>query len=181
MRLTTYLLMTLVCAWALPALGQEAGGQPRPPSAPDSPALDQPPPEPPPPPPPTPRPEPGIPGGPRPPEPDGVAPPPTPRPSAPRIDPLLRLIAERRPELAERLERLRRESPARFREVVLDALTARLEEALNEVESQPERPLGLPGDGQGGRGGGGRAGPPALRERGPAGPPELRAHVRELE
>ena len=40
-------------------------------------------------------------------------------------DPLLRLIAERRPELAQRLEQLRRRSPERFRAVLLDALTTR--------------------------------------------------------
>ncbi|MFQ5807101.1 MAG: hypothetical protein ACE5I3_11695, partial [Phycisphaerae bacterium] len=47
---------------------------------------------------------------------------------------LLPLIAERRPDLAERLKRLRERSPEEFRRVLVDALAMRLEEALERGE-----------------------------------------------
>ncbi len=56
------------------------------------------------------------------------------------VDPLLRVVAERRPELAERLERLRRRSPERFQDVLVEALMSRLEDALNEAERNPGPP-----------------------------------------
>ena len=174
------LLVLFVSAWMAPAFGQGQGERFQPPTAPDRPAMNQPPPEPPRPPPAEPGP--GMPDGPRPPGVPGVEPPGGPRPPIAPFDPLLRLIAERRPELAERLERLRRESPRRLREVVLDALTSRLEEALNEAERSPERPIGPRGEGREARGGPGeRLGAAAQRERGPAERPEFRQRMRELE
>lgn len=92
-----------------------------------------------------------------------------PLPPAPPAELLLRLLAERRPELAERLGRLRRRSPERFRRVLLEALTDRLEERLNEMERGeplPLEPLGPEGV------------PPAER---PGPPEEHRIRVRDLE
>lgn len=45
-------------------------------------------------------------------------------------EPLIQTLAERRPELARRLERLRRESPERFRDLITDALAVRIEDVL---------------------------------------------------
>ncbi len=145
------------------AQGQTKPGQPPPPTPPAPPSdVEQPPrPESPPPTPPPPRTPPPRRPGPeqpgwddRPPgESEGPGGPPPParaglpegpwRPSPP-LEPLLRLIAERRPELAERLERLRREAPERFQDVLLDALTIRLRDALDEAEAQPRRPIDMP-------------------------------------
>jgi hypothetical protein len=72
---------------------------------------------------------------------------------------LLRAIAQERPELAERLRRLWRESPEKFREVVVRSLAAQLEVALDEAERVPARP------GPAGR-------PPGERPPRPAGPAE---------
>ena len=47
----------------------------------------------------------------------------------------MRVLAERRPELAERLERLRQEDPERFEAVVMDAFVVRMEHALAEAEA----------------------------------------------
>jgi hypothetical protein len=51
----------------------------------------------------------------------------------------MRLLAEHRPELAERLERVRREDPKRFERILMEALAPRIERALDE---EAERPLG---------------------------------------
>jgi hypothetical protein len=51
--------------------------------------------------------------------------------------PLLRYLRERRPELADRLERLRDRDPEGFRRVILDAFMLRLEEALAQEEARP--------------------------------------------
>jgi len=90
--------------------------------------------------------------------------------------PLLRIIAERRPDLAARLEELQRRSPRRFEEVLAEALMARLEGALGEIEGDEPplrdepRPEGATSRPSGPR----RMGPqPGL-------PPELRAEVRKL-
>jgi hypothetical protein len=174
------LLVGCVSAWAATVCGQERGEHVQPPSAPERPVLNQPPPQPAP--MPADEPEPETPDGPRPPGVGEAGLPGGPRPPVAPVDALLRLIAERRPELAKRLERMRRESPRRLREVVLDALTARLEEALNEAENSPERPVGPRGEGRGVRGGPGeRPGGRAIRERGLAERPEFRQRVRELE
>ena len=61
-----------------------------------------------------------------------------PRPHA-QFNALIRLIAERRPELAERLERLRRQEPERFRDVLAEALIIRLEHILGDERRGPER------------------------------------------
>ncbi len=60
-------------------------------------------------------------------------------PGEPPVAPLLRMIAERRPELAERLGRLYHESPERFHDVLLDALMLRLEATLDKAEAEHER------------------------------------------
>jgi hypothetical protein len=90
--------------------------------------------------------------------------------------PLLRIIAERRPDLAARLEELQRRSPQRFEEVLADALMFRLEDTLGDAEPG-EAP---PADER-------RGGAPASRPAGPRGPgpqasltPELRAELRRL-
>jgi len=100
---------------------------------------------------------------------------------------LLRLIGEQRPELAQRLERLRRESPDLFREVLLQALSARLEDALNAVGATPgvpgaeSQPGGPPRD-RHGADFGGPGGPPPGGGRGPGElSPELRGRLHELE
>jgi len=83
-------------------------------------------------------------------------PPPTPpgagpwgagRPGGPRyplraglMERLLPLVAERHPELAEKLRRLRQRSPEEFRRVLADALAMRLEEALERGERRPFGP-----------------------------------------
>ncbi|HPM23425.1 MAG TPA: hypothetical protein PLP66_05935, partial [Phycisphaerae bacterium] len=110
-----------------------------------------------------------------------------PRPPGPPFDPLLRLIGEQRPELAQRLERLRRESPDLFREVLLQALSARLEDALNAVGATPgvpgaeSQPGGPPRD-RHGADFGGPGGPPPGGGRGPGElSPELRGRLHELE
>lgn len=128
----------------------------------DAAAQDQPPPQPPPPqvrpdqpagPPPAQRPE-------RPPQASGPQPE---RPPLPNVEPgarepdlpgpaqaLLRMVRAHRPELAERLARLARQSPDRFHEVLVEALISRLESALDETEAEP--------------------GPPGRPERGPRSP-----------
>ena len=81
----------------------------------------------------------------------GFGGPPGPQPQA-RFDALIRLIAERRPDLAERLERLRRQEPERFRDVLAEALIIRLEHILGDERRGPERRPGgfpLPGSGPG--------------------------------
>lgn len=68
----------------------------------------------------------------------------------PLMDWLLPAIAERRPELARKLARLRRESPERFRRLLADALITRLEQAAEREErrpfppGEPRRPPGEP-------------------------------------
>jgi chromosome segregation ATPase len=47
----------------------------------------------------------------------------------------MRVVAERRPDLAERLERLRRRDPERFERVLMDAFMIRMERALAEAEA----------------------------------------------
>ncbi len=67
-----------------------------------------------------------------------------PRPQA-QFNALIRLIAERRPDLAERLERLRRQEPERFRDVLAEALIIRVEHILGDERPGPERrPGGFP-------------------------------------
>jgi hypothetical protein len=62
-------------------------------------------------------------------------------PPLPPFAPLMRIIAERRPELAERLERLRRRDPHRLEQVLMDALMMRIEQTLDEAEANSaERP-----------------------------------------
>ncbi len=106
-----------------------------------------------------------------------------PGPGRPRFpDPLLRLLGERRPELAERLERLRQRSPQKFREVIFEAFVSRLDEFLDAAEEGGGPEAGAadfpPREGprrfEPGRGGGPRRGP-----EGP--PPEDRARIEELE
>lgn len=144
-----------------PPRGEPGQMQPPPPPGPEGPRSPAPPPSP----------------G----EPDRPLPPPGPgRPPFP--DPLLRLLGERRPELAERLERLRQRSPEKFREVIFEAFVSRLEEYLTAAESgagnEPEGP-GRPPGAAGPRFGPGRE---AGLRRGPEGPPpEDRARVEELE
>jgi hypothetical protein len=161
MRLSTVVLLgffLLSLSLVSCAQGQIQPGQTPPPTPPAPPSgVEQPPrPELPPPTPPPPR-RPGSeqpgwddrpsggpegPGGPTPPGRGGL-PEGSWRPGPP-LEPLMRLIAERRPELAERLERLRREAPERFQDVLLDALTIRLRDALDEAEAQPRRPIDMP-------------------------------------
>ncbi len=134
MRLSlAFLTIVLLILLATPSMAQERGERMGPPQAP-------------PPPPPG---EPGEPGRGRPPRLFGPPPghlfgrppgPPRGFPPGPPLDPLIRMIAERRPELAERLERLRRRSPEQFRDVMLKALMFRLEDALNEAEEHPAEP-----------------------------------------
>jgi DNA repair exonuclease SbcCD ATPase subunit len=60
-----------------------------------------------------------------------------------RWDPLLHLLSERRPGLAERLTRLRERDPERFEDIIADAVGKRIERALDEQEGEPadqERP-----------------------------------------
>ena len=58
-------------------------------------------------------------------------------PMPPPPFPMLRIIAERRPELAARLENLMRNSPEKFEEVLAKALMFQLESALNDVDDEP--------------------------------------------
>ncbi len=125
-------------------------------------------------------------------------------PGPPPDEVLLRLIAERRPELTDRLEQVRRRSPERFRGALVDALLPHLDETLDNLEKLPESPggpehagkppmppgaperPGLPprpgmGAGPGGPPGMG-PGPGGLPGMGPGGPsPEVREHLRGLE
>jgi chaperonin cofactor prefoldin len=96
----------------------------------------------------------------------GMAPPGEP---GQRWDPLLRLLAERRPRLAERLVRLRERDPERFEDVIANAVGKRLERALDEEQARPgqERPRRP------------RPPRPERAERGHA--PEMEGHVRELQ
>jgi len=96
------------------------------------------------------------------------------RPDAPPLQPLLRMIHQHRPELAERLERLRKESPERFREVVLDAMIFRLEAALDEGEHPGGPPPGHPGPGREGQ----RMGP---GQRRPHPAEQMHIRIREME
>lgn len=103
-------------------------------------------------------------GGPRRPGPPGLenGPPPG-RP--PLGHPLIRMIALRNPELAGRLERLRRESPEKFERVLAEALVRRLEETLDAEGVPAGEPL-PPEEFDGPRG----HGPPGRRHAGPGGP-----------
>jgi hypothetical protein len=105
----------------------------------------------------------------------------------PPLEPLLRMIAEHRPELARRLEELRARSPQQFREVLFQAVMSRLEVVLDEAErhpAPPERPEGGPGrpgmmepPGPGGMG----PGPGFAPGGAPGGPrPEPPPRMREL-
>lgn len=60
-------------------------------------------------------------------------------PPPPYGDAFLRIIRERRPELANRLDQLCRKSPGRFQEIVADALLFRLEERLDELDRSEQR------------------------------------------
>lgn len=160
-RIAGVALAVVLLGAATSGWGQE-GPPGRPPAPPEvgAPGVAPPPPAA-----PAPRPQPPRPPGP------GMHPPALPPhpPGAP-ADVLLRLIAERRPELAERLEHLRRRSPEHFRRVLVDALTRRLEEALNEAERNV--PPGPPE----------RFGPDDPLPPEPPGPrAEHRARLRELE
>ncbi|MBL8878205.1 MAG: hypothetical protein JNG88_03705 [Phycisphaerales bacterium] len=107
--------------------------------------------------------------GPRRPGPPGVDGPPPGRP--PLGHPLIRMIALRDPELAGRLERLRRESPEKFERVLAEALVRRLEETLDAEGVPPGEPL-PPEELDGPRGPRGH-GPPGRHRAGPGGrPPE---------
>lgn len=53
--------------------------------------------------------------------------------------PLMRILAERRPELADRLERMRRQDPELFERVLMEAFMPRLERALDEAEADIKR------------------------------------------
>jgi DNA repair exonuclease SbcCD ATPase subunit len=72
---------------------------------------------------------------------EGFGGPPEARPQA-QFSALIRLIAERRPDLAERLERLRQQEPERFRDVLAEALIIRLEHILGEERRGPEHEPG---------------------------------------
>jgi hypothetical protein len=97
---------------------------------------------------------------PRPPLPAGQRPRAEPRMGGPRrpplpelMDHLLPLIAQQRPDLAERLRDLRANAPEQFRRVLVDALAMRFEEALEREEHRlhhGERPAqpGPPGHGR---------------------------------
>lgn len=62
------------------------------------------------------------------------------RPPLPQVmDWLLPAIAERRPELAERLQQMRKHAPERFHRLLVDALIMRLEEAAQREEHRPFR------------------------------------------
>ncbi|HUU98681.1 MAG TPA: hypothetical protein VM487_23350 [Phycisphaerae bacterium] len=88
---------------------------------------------------------------------------------------LIRLIAERRPDLAERLERLRRQEPERFRDVLAEALIIRLEHILGDERPGPERrPGGFPLLGFG-------PGPEARFQEGQEKPRALQREHREFE
>ncbi|QOJ14298.1 MAG: hypothetical protein HRU75_06450 [Planctomycetia bacterium] len=119
---------------------------------------------------------------------EGGAPPPPPPPGAedgargpgrlhrpPLGDPLIRGLAERNPELAARLARLRRDDPDTFHQLMIDALVPQLEEALDAINAPPGEPPDL--DGGAGqrppRGPGMRPGAPGRRPPGrmPGGPP----------
>jgi DNA repair exonuclease SbcCD ATPase subunit len=54
-------------------------------------------------------------------------------------DPLLRLLAERRPGLAERLTCLRERDPERFEDIIADAVGKRIERALDEQDEQADQ------------------------------------------
>lgn len=99
------------------------------------------------------------PGGPPPGGPDG-------RP--PLGHPLIRMIAPHNPQLAGRLERLRRESPEKFDRILAEALVRRLEETLDAEGVPPGEPL--PPEALGGPGPRGR-GPRHGRPGGPGGGP----------
>ena len=58
------------------------------------------------------------------------------------LDRLPRLIAERHPELAKRLEQVRERSPEEFRRLLADALALRFEEALERQERGARPPRG---------------------------------------
>lgn len=98
--------------------------------------------------------------------------------------PLLRYLRERRPDLADRLERLRERDPERFRRVILDAFVLRLEEVLAEHELEGPR---LPRESRGPEGGRPPVAPgPGEFPPGPAGQPvppapdEFAPRVQEL-
>jgi len=148
----------------------------------DDPPAAQPPP---PPAPAAPRPEPAVPGQPGPSEPavgigqPGGPPGPGPEPSQQEglfppypWRPLLRYLRERRPELADRLERLRDRDPEGFRRVILDAFMLRLEEALAQEEGRPGPPGRQPRAPEQGRAQfpPGAGGPPGRGPVGPGGP-----------
>ncbi len=98
---------------------------------------------------------------------------------APPLGPLPRLLAERRPEFAERLERLRARAPRRFAEVLVEVLLPRIEEALNEAERAPDEAQ-MPGpEGLGGPRAPHPPRPPGM-ERPEALPPEAVTRLREL-
>lgn len=56
----------------------------------------------------------------------------------PGLAPFLRMVQQRRPDLARRLQELRRDDPQRFRQVIEEALMLRLEAVLDEF-AQPNR------------------------------------------
>jgi hypothetical protein len=80
-------------------------------------------------------------------DPDGP-PPPGARPGPPHrppphvemIERLLPLIADRHPELAERLNEMRRRAPEEFERVLAEALAVRLEETLGVRDDRPRPP-----------------------------------------
>lgn len=169
--------------WGVPVAN--AMDQAPPPPAPPPPtpgSVERQRPEPPPPPPPPP-------AGPPPQPPQGPAAGPPPFTGGPRgpvglrpppDEGLLPLIAERRPDLAERLEHLRRRAPERFRMALVEALLPQLDEVLRRLEEAglppgPPRMVAPPEPSRPPHGG-----PP--RPPGPEPmPPEMRARVRELE
>ncbi len=59
-------------------------------------------------------------------------------------EPLIQTLAERRPDLARRLERLRRESPERFRDLITDALAVRIEDVLRRERQHTAPPTQTP-------------------------------------
>ncbi|MBK8915464.1 MAG: hypothetical protein IPM64_12870 [Phycisphaerales bacterium] len=66
------------------------------------------------------------------------------RPHRPALgDPLIRGLAQRNPELAARLARLRREDPEAFHQLMIDALVPQLEEALDAINAPPGEPPNL--------------------------------------
>lgn len=181
MRIALVLLLTLTFTPALAAACVQEPGEGVDPPPPERPAPDmqqQDPDDRPPPPPPPPGqmerrrpPGPRAPGGPGRGRFEGR---PGPGPQA-RFDALIRLIAERRPDLAKRLERLRRQEPERFRDVLAEALIIRLEHILGDERPGPEH---RPGERPPRRFG---SGPEARFQEGQEKAPALEREHRELQ